>query len=99
MPKVDIEISHSVHNSERRPLKSTLQVPQRTSDKFVNLGDWPYEQIELVICGMLKRASFPDVTTPIANIQDLRQVGVTHLSYRFIDENGDETGSTVIYPD
>ena len=99
MPKVNIEIFYSIGNSERLPLKRTLEVPQRTSDQLVNVGkgDWLYEQAEALICDILKREIAPDV--PIQNNKDLSQLGVTSLSYSFIDENGEQMGSTAIYPD
>jgi len=101
MPKVNIEIFYSIGNSERTPLKRTLEVPKRTSDQLVNvgMGDWPYEQAEALICDILKRVISPDIATPIQNIKDLSQLGVTYLSYSFIDENGEQMGSTAIYPD
>lgn len=102
MPKVNVEIFYSVGKSERLTLKRTLEVSQDTSDQLVNLGggNWSYvQQAEILICEMVKKEILQDVTLPIDTLEDLRRHGITSLTYSFIDENGEQMGSTVIHPD
>jgi hypothetical protein len=106
MPKMDVRISCGIRGAEEIHIERVVDVSEEELVQLIppsvagGSGGWPYwREAEALVCSIVKEEFFPDEVTSPQNMEALRRLGVTSLSYTFDNEVQGIMGSRPIYPE